>query len=78
MKQLMKQLMKKLRKVYFKIFKVYKRIDFKCVSYAEADMLFRTNEGKPKEAHWILAKEEDSNIFPGIMVCMERRVRITE
>lgn len=69
--------MKTLRKLYFKIFKHYRRLEFKGFSYSEADKLVRQNDGKQESEQWVLAKEEDGNMLVGIIVFLERRQRIT-
>lgn len=70
--------MKTIKKLYFKLFKRYRRLEMKGFSYKEADALLRANTGKPESEQWHLAKEEDMNIFIGIMVFLERRERIVE
>ena len=59
------------------MFKRYRRLEFKAVSYAEGDRLIRQNKGKPESQQWVLAKEEDSNHAYGLVVMLERRERLT-
>jgi flagellar motor component MotA len=68
---------KKIRQVYFKIFKHYRRIDFKCFTYLDAGKLLDQNEGKQENERWRLAEEEDDNEMYGF-VYLERVERITE
>lgn len=63
------------RKLYYIIFKRYKRLEIKFVSYAEGDKMIRASVGKPEEEKWVLAKEEDTNKRYGF-VYLERKVRI--
>ncbi len=69
--------MKKLRKLYFKLFKCYRRLEFRCMTYAEADMKLKANAGKSERDQWRIANEENNNWIID-MVMMERRERITE
>lgn len=66
----------KLRRLYFRLFKRYRRLEFRAVSYAEGDRLIRGSVGKPESQQWVLAKEEDSNRAFGLVVMLERRERI--
>ncbi len=75
--------MKKLRKLYFKLFKRYRRLELKLISYQEANSLFKSyahghaNALIPEQDRWRIADEEDNNIDIG-HVWLERRERITE
>lgn len=70
--------MKWIRRFYFRIFKHYKRLEIRLVTYAEGDKLIRQNEGKPESEQWILAiPEEDTNFAYGY-VFLERHERILE
>jgi hypothetical protein len=71
-------IIKRIRKIFFKVFKCYRRLEFKACSYAAADILIRQNEGKPENEQWVIAKEEDRNRAIGLFVFLERRERITE
>lgn len=65
-----------IRKLYFKIFKRYRRLEIRVVSYAEGDRLIRGNAAKPAREQWVLAiPEEDNNGMLNI-VFLERRERI--
>jgi hypothetical protein len=66
-----------IRKLFYKIFKRYRRLEAKCITWDEADTLLRKNEGKPESEQWVLAKEEDFNRTIG-MVYLERKERITQ
>ena len=70
--------MKQLRRIYYRLFKCYRRLEFKAASYPEADRLIRQNAGKPPSEQWVLAKEEDNNQAIGLIVFIERRERILE
>ena len=65
-----------LRRLYFRIFKHYRRLEIRAVSYSEGDRLIRQSEGKPESQQWVLAKEEDSNPLIGVLVYLERRERV--
>ena len=70
-------LVQKLRRLYFRIFKRYRRLEFRAVSYAEGDKLIRASVGKPESETWVLAiPEEDNNRAFGLVVMLERRERI--
>ena len=64
------------KKLFYKIFKRYRRLEFRAVSYAEGDRLIRESVGKPEREQWVLAKEEDANRLVGLVVMLERRERI--
>lgn len=64
-----------LKKLYYKIFKRYRRLELKFVTYSEGDKLIRANERKAESDQWVLAKEEDTNHVIG-MVYLERKERI--
>ena len=66
----------RMRRIYFKIFRHYRRLEFRAASYSDADKLIRGNVGKPESEQWILAKEEDTNPFFSLVVFLERRERI--
>jgi len=67
----------KIRRLYFRIFKRYRRLEFRAVSYAEGDRLIRASVGKPERDQWVLAiPEEDRNRAIGLVVMLERRERI--
>jgi hypothetical protein len=69
----------RLRRLYFKMFKRYRRLEFRAVSYAEGDKLIRASVGKPESETWVLAiPEEDNNRAFGLVVMLERRERILE
>jgi hypothetical protein len=70
--------MKRLRQLYFRIFKTYKRLEFRAVSYAEGDRLIKESVGKPEHEQWVIAKEEDKNMMVGLVVMLERRARIVQ
>lgn len=65
-----------LRRAYYRMFKRYRRLEFRALSYADADKLIRQNEGKPESEQWVLAEEEDNNRAIGIVVFLQRRERI--
>lgn len=69
--------MKALRRLYFRLFRRYRRIEFRYVSWGVAHKLFQANPFQPATAQWHLAPEEDYNIVPGL-VAIERRERIVE
>ncbi len=65
-----------IRKLYFRIFKRYRRLEFRAVSYGEGDRLIRASVGKPEAEQWVLAiPEEDYNRAYNV-VMLERRERI--
>lgn len=66
---------KKLKILYYKIFKHYKVLETKFVTYHEADKMIRETNNKPEEERWVLADEEDKNHIIG-MVYLCRKVRI--
>lgn len=65
-------------KLYYRIFKRYRRLEYKLLSYTEADALIRQNEEKPESEQWVIAPEEDNNRFGALarVVHLERRERI--
>jgi hypothetical protein len=66
----------RLRRLYFKIFKRFRRLELRAVSYAVADRLILESVGKPESETWVLAfPEEDYNRVFGL-VFLERRERI--
>ena len=67
--------MKTLKKIYFKIFKKYRRTDFRACTWEEGDALLRANVGKPESEQWRIADEENGNRLMRI-VYLERRVRV--
>lgn len=64
-----------LKKLFYKIFKRYKRLELRFVSYREGDVLIRNTATRPENERWVLAKEEDMNHVIG-MVYLERKERI--
>jgi hypothetical protein len=66
-----------MKKIFYKIFKRYKVLETKFVTYKEGDKMCRDTHDKPEEEKWVLAKEEDSNRIIG-MVYLCRRVRLME
>ena len=64
-----------LRRLYYRVFKRYRRIEFRFVTYLEGDRLIRENDGRPERDQWQIAPEEDANRVLG-MVFLERRERI--
>ena len=76
-------MIQKLRRLYFRLFKRYRRLEIRYVSYSEGDRLIRENVDGPEAEQWHIAKEEDDNpligMFPhiGSSVYLERRERIT-
>lgn len=67
-----------LRKLWFSVFKQYRRLEYRCVSYDEGDRLIRESAGKPESEQWVLAEEEDFNLHIGLALCLQRRERIRE
>ena len=64
-----------LKKIYYKIFKTYKVLETRCVTWNEGDKLIRTTYNKPENERWVLAKEEDmNNIIGTVYLC--RKVRV--
>lgn len=70
-------MIKTLRRWYFKIFKRYERIDYRCVTYLEGDRMIRATAHMAEHEQWVLAPEEDHNRIP-LIVFLERRKRIME
>lgn len=66
-----------MRKLYYRIFKRYRHLEIRFLSYAEGDKLIRESAGKTFGEQWRLAKEEDTNNVIG-WVYLERKERITE
>lgn len=64
-----------LKKLYYKIFKTYKVLETKFVTWDEGDKMIRATHDKPEEEKWVLAKEEDTNHIMG-MVYLCRKVRV--
>ncbi len=64
-----------MKKLFYRIFKCYRRLELRHVSYTEGDVMIRQNEGKPQSEQWVLAKEEDNNSLMGT-VYLERKERI--
>lgn len=64
--------MKTLRRLYFRLFPTYRRVDFKCILWDEADRLLKSPDGP----NWRIA-EEDAGLMPPI-VALEKIERITE
>lgn len=64
------------RRIYFKLFRHYRRLEVRCVSWSEGSQMLSRNAGKPPCDRWIIAKEEDTNRQLGV-VWLERRERIT-
>lgn len=62
--------MKFLRKLYFRIFNIQKRIDFKITTWEEADKLIKENP------NWKIAKEDNGLTYP--LVALEITERIIE
>lgn len=63
------------RRIFFKMFKRYRRLEMKRVAWQDGDILIRSNEGKPENEQWVIAREEDNNFNYG-WVYLERRERI--
>lgn len=70
-------MIKMLRRFYYNIFKRYRQLENRCVTYAEGDKLIRQNGGKSERDQWQIAEEEDKNSVIGV-VYLERRERILE
>ena len=70
-------MIQKLRRLYFRLFKRYRRLELRCVSYPEGDRLIRENAEGPEDGRWHIAKEEDDSPLIGMSVYLERRERIT-
>lgn len=66
-----------MKKLFYKIFKRYKVLETKYVSYSEGDEMIKATHDKPESEKWVLAKEEDTNQTIG-MVYLCRKVRIVE
>lgn len=65
-----------MRKLFFKLFKCYRRLELRIVTYAEGDKLLKESVGKPENEKWRIAREEDTNRVIGL-VYLERKERIT-
>lgn len=71
-------MIKTIQHIYYQIFKQYRRIEIRCVTWNEGDQLIKTSIGKPEHEQWVLATpEEDYNIIIN-QVWLERRERITK
>lgn len=65
-----------MKKLFYKLFKRYKVLETRFVSYAEADELIFLSSNKPEGEKWVLAKEEDTNFDIGrVYLC--RKIRLT-
>lgn len=64
-----------MKKLYYKIFKTYKVLETKFVTYQEGDKMLMSNKDRPESERWVLAKEEDANMVIG-MVYLCRKIRI--
>jgi len=67
--------MKTLRTIYYRLFKRYKVLETKCVSWDEGNRMIIESEGKPEEDRWGLSELEDCNYTP-FTVWLCRKVRI--
>ena len=63
------------KRIYYKIFKTYKVLETKFVTWDEGDKMIRTTHDKLESEKWVLAKEEDMNQIIG-MVYLCRKVRV--
>ncbi len=68
-------MIKQLRIWYYLLVPTYRRLDLKLCSYAEANLLIKTNCVAAEEDQWHIAKEEDDNRHYGY-VWLERKERI--
>lgn len=69
--------MRLLRRLYFKLFKRYRRLEYRVVTYYDGDTMIRATAEMVEPLQWQIAKEEDKNRCMGA-VCLERRERIKE
>lgn len=67
-----------IRRLYFRVFKRYRSIERRFVSYAEADKLIDSSVGKPESEQWIIDFERENENQCYGFVHMQRRVRITQ
>jgi len=67
--------MNMLKKFYYRLFKTYRVLETKFVTYQEGDKMIRQTSGKPDKERWVLAKEEDTNHIIGMVyLCRKERV----
>jgi hypothetical protein len=64
------------RKLFYRIFKVYRRLEIRSVSYAEGDRLIKQSVGKPEAEQWVIAVPEEDYNNTCAFVILERRERI--
>lgn len=64
-----------MKKIFYKIFKRYKVLETRFVTWEVGDKMIKETHDKPEPEKWVLAKEEDANTIIG-MVYLCRKVRI--
>jgi hypothetical protein len=67
-----------IRRAFLRVFKRYRRLEFRSCTYAEADALIRENAFKSERDQWVIAREDDRNLLVGACVFLERRERILQ
>lgn len=65
-----------MKKLFYKIFKFYRVLETKFVTWNEGNRMILATHDKPEGERWVLAKEEDTNHIIG-MVHLCRKVRLT-
>lgn len=64
-----------MKKLFYKIFKRYKVLETKFVTYDEGDKMLRETHDKSESEKWVLAKEEDTNQIIGMVyLCRKERI----
>lgn len=64
-----------MKRLFYRLFKRYRRLELRCVTWVIGAQLIRESVGKPECEQWVIAKEEDTNRRMGL-VYLERRERI--
>jgi hypothetical protein len=67
--------MKSLKRLFYRVFKCYRRLELRRVSWNEGNDLIRATHTLSESEQWRIAPEEDTNKEP-FTVCLERRARI--
>ena len=62
--------MSKIRRLYYRLFKTYRRVDFKILSWNDGDALLKGTDG----SNWRIAKEDETLSWP--FVALEKVERV--
>ena len=72
----LKKLRLSARRLYFLVFKRYRRLELRILTFPEADELCRSWNGVDPKGKWHVADEDQKMLWPN--VALERKERITE